>query len=235
MHRTARKGAGGFTLFEIMIAISIFATVASLIFASYTGTFRLIEETESRAGIYEMAHIALERIRQDLESAYGVKKEDDPDTDEDESLQTQILGENKDLDGRDADGLRFFSRAHVVLDEKDQESGVAEILYDVTGGGEDQGLILYRTDRMVFEGPAENDAGRLILCDGLESVDFTYFDRQGEEHEAWDSGDEEFKDTLPSRVTIILAFVNAGNPELPLKFMTSVAVPMARVSDEKAR
>ncbi|MBW2345581.1 MAG: prepilin-type N-terminal cleavage/methylation domain-containing protein, partial [Deltaproteobacteria bacterium] len=43
--------AKGFTLLEIMIAIFIFASVLSTIFISYTGTFNIIDKTESRSNI----------------------------------------------------------------------------------------------------------------------------------------------------------------------------------------
>lgn len=60
----------GFTLLEILLALSILATVLSTVFASYTGAFRLVSETEGQAEIYQMARIALERIVEDLESFY---------------------------------------------------------------------------------------------------------------------------------------------------------------------
>ena len=49
----------GFTLLEVLIALFIFAIVISTIFASYTGTFRIINETEYQADNYGMARIAL--------------------------------------------------------------------------------------------------------------------------------------------------------------------------------
>jgi len=60
----------GFTLFELLVAIVIFALVLSTIYASATGTFRVVGETESRAEIYRMARIAMERMLEDLESVY---------------------------------------------------------------------------------------------------------------------------------------------------------------------
>ena len=59
----------GFTLLEILIAVVILVIVLSTVFASFTGTLRLVSETESQAEVYQMARIALERILEDLESA----------------------------------------------------------------------------------------------------------------------------------------------------------------------
>jgi len=60
----------GFTLFELLIAIFIFALVLTTIYASSTGTFRVVNETESEVEIYRMARIAMERMLEDLESLY---------------------------------------------------------------------------------------------------------------------------------------------------------------------
>ena len=147
------------------------------------------------------------------------------------------MGENKEIDGRDADTLTFFSTSHLVLDEADQESGIAEINYDLSDGGEEVVFLLNRSDRMVFKSRPEADknADRLLLCDGLYAVNFTYYDSDGEEHESWNSDDDNQEEKVPSMVAISLEFLNDSDPENPIKFMTCVALPMARVSDEKPR
>ena len=61
----------GFTLLEILLALFIFTIVLSFIYTSYTGTFRIVDETEYQADIYRMARIAIERIYEDLESVYA--------------------------------------------------------------------------------------------------------------------------------------------------------------------
>jgi general secretion pathway protein J len=69
----------GFTLVEILISIVIFAVVLTTIYASYAGSFRVIDETESQAEIYGMARVAMERISEDLESVYIGKDGEDTD------------------------------------------------------------------------------------------------------------------------------------------------------------
>ncbi len=39
----------GFTLVEVLITVFIFAIVLSTIFATYTGSFRIMDQTESQA------------------------------------------------------------------------------------------------------------------------------------------------------------------------------------------
>ena len=216
----------GFTLMEILIAMFIFAVVLSTIYTSYTGTFRIVNETESQADIYGMARVALERMQEDLESAYILKGAKTPKSDED-SAQA-FVGENKEIKGRSADPLRFTSRAHLVFSEQEQASGTAEIAYYVQEDDEGEGFVLYRSDMRAFQEIPEERTGGLVLCDSLVSVDFTYYDDEGEVHDNWPSKSDEFEDKIPNMVSVVLEFKNSADPERPYSFMTSVALPLSR-------
>ena len=115
------KDRNGFTILEILIALSILATVLSIVFTSYTATFRIIGETESQAEIYQMARIALERIIEDLACTLpeDTKTSKSKDTDE----ESGFSGENEDIQGRSADSMRFRSWAHLVFSEPGEEGG----------------------------------------------------------------------------------------------------------------
>jgi len=220
--------SGGFTLAEILIAIFIFAVVLTMIYTSYTGTFRIVDETESQAEIYRMARITMERMLEDLEATY-VPKRDEKTKPEENPLQTfQFVGEDQEIKGRCADTLRFISRAHINLSVQDEDTGKTEIGYYVKENEEGEDFILYRSDRPMFEEGflLEEDTDGLILCEGLVSVNFTYYEEKGEALENWDSTSDERKNTIPRIVSILLEFVNPLNPETPLRFMTSVSLPI---------
>ena len=221
----------GFTLLEILIAIFIFAVVLTTIFTSYTGTFRIIDETESQTDVYAMARIVLARIQEDLESiSFKETKTSEPE--ESFPQSAMFLGENNEINGRDADSLRFLSRAHLIFNEKDENPGIARISYYVSENEEGDSLVLYRSDTPELEEPPGEGTGGLILCDGLFSMDVTYYDADGEVYEDWDSSGDEFKNKLPKMVSILLEFGNDENHEKQHKFMTSVALPMAGDKNE---
>ncbi|MBL7174348.1 MAG: prepilin-type N-terminal cleavage/methylation domain-containing protein [Desulfobacteraceae bacterium] len=209
----------GFTLFEILITTFIFAVVLSLLYTSYIGTFRNIEATESQADIYGMARITLERMVEDLGSVYVNIPPSDG-----------FMGEDAEINGRNADTIRFLSRAHIIFNEDDRGARMAEIVYYIKESEEEDAFILYRSDTPEFEEGPEEGTGGLILCDGLFSVNFTYYTNEGEEYESWDSTKDEFKGRVPAMVSIVLEFFNRSNPEAPFKFKTGVALPMARNS-----
>ncbi|MCK4785310.1 MAG: prepilin-type N-terminal cleavage/methylation domain-containing protein [Desulfobacteraceae bacterium] len=217
----------GFTLLEVLIAIVILATVLSTVFASYTATFRIVDETESQAEIYQMARIALERIVEDLESALCSPGKAEESEDKDQLFE--FAGEDDEISGRSADTLRFSSRAHIEFGDEDQRCGIAEISYYVDED-EEEGFVLYRSDRLQLEDAPEEGKGGLPLCERLSSVDFTYYDAEGEEYDSWDPSSE---DGMPHRVSISLQFANPANPETPLKFFTSVALPASKLKDKK--
>jgi len=225
----------GFTLIEILIAIFIFAVVLTTIYTSYTGTFRVVNETESQAEIYRMARIALERMLEDLESAYIPKREENPESGEGTLHPFQFVGEDMETKGRYADTLRFTSRAHINLSGEEQDPGTLEIGYYVKENDEGDDFVLYRSERPVFEEafPVEEETGGLVLCERLVSVNFTYHEENVEVRESWDSASDASRDKLPKMVSISLEFVNGSDPEAPFRFMTSVALPVSRdINDE---
>jgi general secretion pathway protein J len=220
----------GFTLAEILIAIFIFAVVLTMIYTSYTGSFRVVDETESQAEIYRMARIAMERMVEDLESTYVPKKEGNAQSEEEPMQLFQFVGKDQEIKGRYADTLRFISRAYLNLSGDDEDTGKTEISYYVKENEEGEDFVLYRSDRPMFEEGFlfEEESDGLVLCEGLISVDFTYYEESDEPIESWDSTSEEHKDTIPRIVSILLEFVNPLNSETPLQFMTSVLLPIER-------
>ena len=230
-----RNNQEGFTLLEILLALFIFAIVLSTLYTAYTGTFRNVDETEAQADIYRMVRIALERMTEDLESSYIPPRTLGAETETSPLNPPAFVGETTQISDRSADTLLFFSRAHLVFDEEEVDTTVARIAYDVRQSEEDEEVfLLYRSDTPGFEEGPEQGTGGLILCDGLHAVDFIYYDDEGREHDRWDSTNEEFKDRLPTMVSIILEFVNKRNPEAPLKFVSGVVLPMAQEGYEKA-
>jgi general secretion pathway protein J len=218
--------AQGFTLVEILLAIFIFSIVLSAIYASYAGTFYVINATEAQAAVYRKARVALERIAEDLQSAYYSNRVD---------ADEKFIGEERELMGHRADRLQFVSRSHLVFSDQESEAGKTVIVYEVREKSNDEGLTLYRHDVPdLFLGDEEGRGG-LILGDGLEEVRFAYYGADGDEQSRWDSGQMDFVDKpararIPRLVTITLRFINSAAAKSPYTFTTSVILPMSRGS-----
>jgi general secretion pathway protein J len=216
----------GFTLLEILIAIFILATVLSTVFASYTGTFRIVGETESQAEMYYMARVAFERILEDLESVVYHQGESESSEEQDEEYK--FTGADKEIEGASADTLSFTSRAHLVFGEQDQPWGTAKISYYVEEDEGEEGLVLYRSDKPQLQEAPEEGGGGLPLSNRLASVDFKYYDSEGDEHDSWEEG-------IPRIVSISLEFADPAAPEARLKFATSVALPIHGAGEQEKK
>jgi general secretion pathway protein J len=228
------KDTSGFTLMEILIAIFILAVILSMLYAAYTGTFRNIDETQSRADMYEMARIALDRMVEDLECAYMSRNTEKEVSEEEQNPVTRFVGEQAETDGRRTDTLSFSSRAHLVFYPEDLDLDQTKITYEV-GEGEDEGrFALFRSDTPELTLVSEEETrGGAVLCNGLHALRLIYYDENGEAYDSWDSTQDSFKDKLPARVSIFLEFVNPLDLEAPVGFFTSVALPMSGGDDEK--
>ena len=92
---------------------------------------------------------------------------------------------------------------------------------------EDDTISLYRSDTAGnIEWPEENTEG-WIICEGLYSVTFTYRDKDEQTHDMWDDTVMNSEEKLPTIIDIELEFINKDDPEKPLKFATSVFMPLA--------
>ena len=77
--------------------------------------------------------------------------------------------------------------------------------------------------------PAIENSQAFILCRGLQSMAFKFYDASGKEYETWDpvpAGLPESK-PLPQAVAIHLNFANPADPGLPYRFMTKIPLVAA--------
>ena len=234
------KDINGFTLLEILIAIALFAALVAMLYPAYIGTFRNIDVTESYGTIYRMARIALERISEDLASACppGTTRGTD-----DEDRMTGFLGKDSKIEGRSADELGFVSEKHIsfrsqekITDSEDMSETITEIQISGRGyiryyvdeiEGKD-GFVLYRSDNPELADQSEDETEKYILCEGLHGINFSFQDENGDTYDEWDSSAGRFMGKLPALVSVELEFINPSDPESPVKFITSVSLPLSK-------
>jgi prepilin-type N-terminal cleavage/methylation domain-containing protein len=213
----------GFTLLEVLLAFFIFSILFITIYTTYSGSFKTINMTENRMELYRKAAIALERISEDLQGGYISLLP--PNSFGQPAAYTRFLGEDNDMNGMDADTLSFFSGTQPLFSDEGETGSGQVISYSVIQGSVEDELILLRSEHPEFIDETE-EREELVLSDGLQAINFTYFDDDGVVHETWDSDSEELSGRLPRMVSISLEFFNHENPEAPLEVMTSVALPI---------
>lgn len=206
----------GFTLIEVLIAIFILVIVLSTVYAAYTGTFRIVKDTEYGDDIYSMARSTIARMVADLESVCKYKNAFRFISERNESARGEYMN------------LFFLSSAHLNLDDENS-SGIAEIDYYIEEDSEKDGYVILRKDKLHKNG--EEEFGKkekgYILCDRLQSLTYKFYDSKGQEYDLWDSDSDAQKDKAPSVVAVYLDFINPYKEDSPYKFMTKIFLTVA--------
>ncbi len=214
-------GRKGFTLLEILIAISILAIVLIIVFSCYTGSLTLMKDVQYRSDVHARARIALTQMIEDLESACIIGD------------KQFFTGKADEINNQNSGTFSFCSSAYPVFGYEDKHAGGAVIAYSIINKSRENTFNLYRSELPWFEEANHEKTRRLLLCDGLTSLAFTYYDSFGESHEYWDSADGPFRSNLPRRVSVSLEFANRIEPGSPFRFWTCVSIPATGGNREK--
>ncbi|MGB5685271.1 MAG: type II secretion system protein [Candidatus Electrothrix sp.] len=217
----------GFTLLEIMLSVLILGLVVSMVTVALSGSINAIDVTMKQGQLYYRAQIAMERISEDLTSALLTS-------------DMEFIGEAGS--GDQSTLLSFSSMAHLVLNSRNNESGLARISYVVQADNNHDGhLLLLRSDvlqRPTEDGKNTGEVEAFILADQLRAVTFTFLDNSGEEQASWDttvqSDDDEAKAErrLPAAVTCRLEFWVNEEEEQTLFFQTTVLLPTGLIQEK---
>ena len=214
----------GFTLMEVLVAITILALVVTTILASFNSVFSTTEVLDESADIYEMAKNCMQRLTSDLESIYITQRPlyKPPEFDQPPDLY-RIVTTTGDTNGTGIAQLRFTSRAHISL-ENSPRKGIAEIIYYVQAGN-DGDLVLKRADNLYPYPDFEERSSDPVLCKYVKSLAFKFYNQDGTESDAWDSDSDEFGYATPKAIAIKLELTNKASSHT---FETTIYLPMFR-------
>ncbi len=218
----------GFTLLEVLLAITVLGVVVAMLALSFSGTIKVVDATEQQEHLYHQAQTTLRRISEDLAACVA---------DNTFAFSSQKI----DVDGRRADTLAFASLAHLILNPEKQRQGVAIIRYQLQAEAENpRKLKLFRSDTLLFPGfgisREEPEDRPFLLADNLRSVRFTFSNQQGQKFDSWDeaiAADEHQGDpALPAAVYCTLQFWLDPDKEQVQTFSTEVLIPAGLIVAE---
>jgi general secretion pathway protein J len=197
------RAAGGFTLIEILIAITIFAISVSIVYSLYGAVLTSVNRAEARISQNSRLQITLERFSDDLGGLYQ--------------------GQNGFLVGKESGSvdeepiIAYVSTSHLSFDPEAPPVPLAIIRYYLAQSDDDETLSLLRSDSPVMVG-AEDEAleekEKLVVCEGISEITINYVDRDGQEFSEWEtvSGsreeleEQEELNRFPVLVTLELVF-----------------------------
>ena len=218
----------GFTLLEILMAIFIFAVIVTTLFGSYNLVFSNVKTVHEGMAVYEMARNCFNRMILDIESIHVSRSPGYTPPGFNEAPGLYRIGGDSSYSGdKRFSKLRFTSLAHIPL-ERHGRGGIAEIVYYVQAD-DTRGYVLKRADTLYPYEPFEAKGVDPVLCEGVKSLSFIYYDHEGREHELWDSDSEEFEYTTPRAIRIRLEVGDESSSQL---FETMVAIPVYRAKGQ---
>jgi general secretion pathway protein J len=212
------RGARGFTLIEVMVAVAILAIAVVLVWGSFWGATRAKNDLEAIETRTREVRLGLGRMVRDLEHAY-VSKNDALGTVE---PRTFFIGDHH----LGSDQVSFSYMGHRILRTGVRESETAIVTYFVEADRKDrsrQHLFRRESRRLGEENPSESGAA-FVVCEDVVKLRLEYFDRlQDEWRDEWDTKNADGQpDRLPDRVRITVTVRDQRGTEVP--FLTEARV-----------
>jgi type II secretion system protein J len=197
MTMTRKKRQTGFTLMELLVAMSLMVVASACLYSSlYTG-FRAREAAEKVLIPLQAVKIAMDMIKQDLRGAV-VGPDEDPNV-----LAGPFLGEDDRTGANvDTDVVTFFSSHHEINgDEERITCGIGLIEFSLVEPVKEDTytLVRYVTDNLQTED--EQEPVEEVLCRNVKALNFRYYDGL-RWYEEWDSTEQ--LDALPMAVEVTL-------------------------------
>ncbi len=218
----ARNSARGFTLIEVLVAVSILAIITTLTWASFKQTFATKSAIEAQAGRYRTVRLGLERLARELSMVYVSQNEDTSQPER----RTRLVGKHHN----DLDEVLFSYMGHQRLYADANEADTALVSYYAARDPNDSrktNLMRREARRLSYlkidEQPGEAD----IVCDDVIKLKLDYYDRRDKVwREEWVTTSLDGQpDRLPSKIRITLTVRDERGVEVP--FQTELRVAMA--------
>ncbi len=200
-----KRSEQGFTLVEVLVAISILAILLTSVYGIFTSVSLTRERLDADSAEYHRARVLFDRLGRELRGTYF---------------------QPRDLDliftGRSAaeNALELELTTTAVSPLSQTGSGIAKVHYLLV---EDQeagsgSLVLMRSERPVHEQIDEGTAGMMRLVPGIESLTMRFY-ANGQWQTVWDGRTS----GLPELVEIALQ-LRTGDAE-PTDFISAFEVP----------
>ncbi len=226
----ARAKARGFTMVELLVAVSVLSMICLLIYSAFAGMKRSRDGLQRINDRYREGRLAMQRIARELQSAYLSKHQ--PINPQFAVRQTAFVGRM----GTPADRVDFNSFSGRRLDRDSHESDQIEISYFGSPDPEQNGVtdLARRVDKSPDLEP--DRGGRVdVLATDIDLFHLEYLDPMtGQWVETWDTTQAVGQaDRMPLQVRVVLVLNGgrrsaAGRGQGTIRLATKVPIQIAK-------
>ncbi len=208
----------GFTLFEVLLTLSILAVVFSLLYMTFHQSMAVMAHTEDRAEVIQRGRLILERLGGELKGSFIPAQENLS-----KAFRYGLVGQSMKEGDNFMDRLDFTTLLNPQTSSPAGRGEILELGYflDHEPGG--KGLTLFRRQDVALDGDLLRGGRTLAVCDRVRSLSFLFFDRLGGKQKEWNSLEGARRNELPSRIEIQLKLEDSGG-QLHV-FRTQVYLP----------
>jgi len=213
----------GFTLLEIILAVTVFALVSTMIYGGFSQTALNKARVEEDVDHSRIVHMALERMTRELTMAF-VSTHTNPSLDL-RVVETAFIGKDNGQDDR----IDFTSFSHRRLYRDARESDQNEISYFVTQHPDDLRVqVLARREQNRIDEDPRRGGKSQILVENVEEFNLEYFDPLLTDWvQTWDTEDVLAQpNRLPTQVRIRLTVQDPRRKGETQSFGTRVTIPL---------
>jgi prepilin-type N-terminal cleavage/methylation domain-containing protein len=220
--------ARGFTLLELLIAITMLVIVLTTLYGSYRGILTRNPWIENELRSQEMARTCLNQMLADLGAAYVVpSSEYKPPQSQGLSNPYSLIAENLPTGKKTFPRLGFSSLSQLRLGDGRQQD-IAHIVYYVQLLP-DGAFVLRRSEAFYPYPLFKEDPADPVLCRDIRSLNYTFYDGKGKEYQSWDSDSSDHGRQTPAAVHITMEL--EARQGTALKMETGLVFPVVRTGN----
>lgn len=164
------RHAQGFTLIEVVVAVSLLAMLGIIISTATASILGAIHDTQQMQDYYHTARVSLGRMEREIGMAYLSKHQG-----EKRATKTAFLGKSNQMT------FTYMGHRRMVHNARESDEGVVEFKLERAKDGSN---VLVRREKTIIDDNVLKGGQRLVLARGVKSLKFAYWSM---DKEAWQS------------------------------------------------
>lgn len=194
------KSSPGFTLLELLVALSILSVLTTILFLSVGASATQTRRIKKRIEEQQHLRLAIQKMATDISSVYWAKG----------AAHLYFEGTSVSAANGRRDTLRFTTIVFHWRRPGEKVDDLVSVAYTLTGGSGAEGQTLVRIETPLLLGSPSGYTGQVDILGGVKELSFTYLDTQKRESDSWSTRADTDSPALPAAVRVNLVLIRGG-------------------------